>query len=390
MPGAHFMITAPATAPAQTASPARRLTSIAFKALLLFALANFLFAWLDPLPWLGRLSLYNTLLPGRARLPYGENPERAYNLSLNHLDAMFAAHAVAGPKPADEYRVLLLGDSSVWGFLLENEHTLAAQVNALGLTTPDGRQVRAYNLGYPILSLTKDLLLLSRLQRYQPDLIVWLVTLESFPADKQLFPPLVQNNPGPVRDLIARHDLRLDPADPSFVDPDPWQRTIVGQRRALADLLRLQLYGFLWAATGVDQDIPATYTPRQEDLPPDLEFHGLQPPNLSPGDLAFDVLAAGAAEAGAVPLLLVNEPMFVSQGENSDLRYNFFYPRWTYDAYRQLLAADARARGWAYLDLWQAVDNTEYTDSAIHLTPAGSAQLAAQLAPALLDQAALR
>jgi hypothetical protein len=360
------------------------------KALLLFALANLLFALVDPSPWLGRLSLYNGLLPGRARLPYGEDSERAYNLSLFQLDAMFASHEVARLKAPDEYRVLLVGDSSVWGFLLENKDTLASQLNAARLETPDGRRVQAYNLGYPILSLTKDLLLLSRVERYQPDLIVWLVTLESFPADKQLFPPLVQHNPEPVRALIARHGLRLDPNDPSFVDPSPWQRTLVGRRRALADLLRLQLYGFLWAATGIDQEIPETYTPRQEDLPPDLAFHDLRPPHLAAGDLAFDVLAAGFAEAGATPCLLVNEPMFVSQGENSDLRYNFFYPRWAYDDYRQLLAAEAAARGWAYLDLWQAVANTEYTDSAIHLTPAGSARLAEQVGMAVLEQAALR
>jgi hypothetical protein len=38
--------------------------------------------------------------------------------------------------------------------------------------------------------------------RYQPDLIVWPITLESFPYDKQLFPPLLLNNPGPVKKLI--------------------------------------------------------------------------------------------------------------------------------------------------------------------------------------------
>ncbi len=56
--------------------------------------------------------------------------------------------------------------------------------------------MRAYNLGYPVMSLTKDLLILDYAQRYQPDLIIWAVTLESFPYDKQLFPPLLQNNPG--------------------------------------------------------------------------------------------------------------------------------------------------------------------------------------------------
>jgi hypothetical protein len=300
---------------------------------------------------------------------------------------MFAAHEVSRPKGTDEFRVLLLGDSSVWGFLLAPGDTLAAALNRRHLALADGRRVVAYNLGYPILSLTKDLLLFSRLPPYAPDLIVWLVTLESFPADKQLFPPLVQHNPAPVRALIGRHHLRLDPADSSFVDLSPWQRSLVGQRRALADLLRLQLYGVLWAATGIDQHLPETYTPRQEDLPPDDTFHGLPPPALRAEDLALDVLAAGVAEAGATPVLIVNEPMFVSRGQNSDIRYNFFYPRWVYDDYRVLLAAEANQRGWEYLDLWDAVDNTEYTDSAIHLTPLGTSQLSGRLGDAILGLA---
>jgi hypothetical protein len=299
---------------------------------------------------------------------------------------MFASHAVSRSKAPDEYRVLLVGDSSVWGFLLPPEHTLAAQINALRLAAPDGRRVVVYNLGYPILSLTKDLLLLSRLQPYEPDLILWLVTLESFPLDKQLFPPLVQNNPGPVRALIARHGLGLNPSAPDFVDPTLWDRTLIGRRRALADLLRLQLLGPLWAATGIDQELPATYTPRSEDLAADEAFHGLQPPSLSIADVAFDVLAAGVAEVGSTPLVLINEPMFVSAGENSEIRYNFIYPRWAYDDYREWLAAEAAARGWAYADLWDAVDNTEFTDSPIHLTPLGSAQLAAEVAEIIVNR----
>jgi hypothetical protein len=122
-----------------------------------------------------------------------------------------------------------------------------------------------------------------------------------------------------------------------------------------------------------------------EDLPPDETFHGLQPPHLSEDDLALDVLAAGAQMVGDVPLLIVNEPMFVSQGENSDIRYNFFSPRWAYDDYRVMLAQQAEANGWRYLDLWDAVPNTEYTNSAIHLTPEGSAQLAALIGEAIIE-----
>ena len=320
-------------------------------------------------------------------MPYGEDPDRSYNLSLFQLEAMFASHEVAAPKGAGEYRVLVVGDSSVWGTLLGPGQTLAAYINAGKHVTRDGRAVRAYNLGYPIMSLAKDLLLLKTAMRYQPDMIVWMVTLESFPYDKQLFPPLVQHNTVPVRELINTYRLKLNPADPSFVDETFWGRTIVGQRRALADLLRLQLYGVMWAATGIDQDIPATYTPRAEDLEADLSFHNLQPPHLTRDDLAFDIVAAGQAVAGGVPVLVINEPTFVTHGRNSDLRYNFFYPRWAYDDYRQLLAAEAKSHGWHYLDLWDAAGNDKFTDSPIHLTAEGNARLATKLAAPILAAA---
>jgi hypothetical protein len=86
-------------------------------------------------------------------------------------------------------------------------------------------------------------------------------------------------------------------------------------------------------------------------------------------------------------VVFVNEPMFVSGGENSDLRYNFFYPRWAYDSYRALMQDEAARRGWTYVDLWDAVPNTEYTDSAIHLTPLGSSLLAERVGALILQAA---
>ena len=78
--------------------------------------------------------------------------------------------------------------------------------------------------------------------------------------------------------------------------------------------------------------------------------------------------------------VLVNEPMLISRGLNSDIRYNFFYPRWAYDEYRRLLAEHAADRNWRYLDLWDVVPATEFTNSAIHLTPAGESLLADEIA----------
>jgi hypothetical protein len=374
--------------------------NVLLKAGALFIIANLLFALLYPLPALGRISIYNRLVPGRQRLPYGDNPEKAYNLSLYNLEAMFASHEIsARPKPADEYRVILIGDSSTWGFLLPVDQTLSAYLNTAGLTLvpPDlsgfenpkglsgGKKVRFYNLGYPVMSLAKDLLLLSYAQSYQPDLILWLVTLESFPYDKQLYPPLLQNNPIPLTRLVDAYHLNLNGNDPSLVRPGFRQRTLLGARRPLADLVRLQLYGVLWAATRVDQDIPLSYTLRQEDLADDLGFHNLTPPHLQASDLAFDVLSAGVSLAGPAPVILINEPMFISQGLNSQIRYNFYYPRWAYDDYRQLLAAQSAQNGWNYRDFWDAIPPSEFSNSAVHLTASGNRQLAALVAQAILE-----
>ncbi len=352
------------------------------KALLCFVILNILFALAYPMPELGRISAYNVLFPGRLRLPYGDNPQRAYNVSVLNLNAMFASQEInAGPKPAGEYRVLLIGDSSTWGWLLKPSQTLAAQINRAGLRSADGRMVRAYNLGYPIMSLAKDVMIVDHAMRYQPDLVIWLVTLESFPADKQLVHPLLQHNPDIERSLIARYGLRLNPNDPQFYTPTFLERTIVGSRRDLADLFRLQLYGVLWAATGIDQDYPDRYEPAAIDLQADTTFHGLQPPTLHEGDLALDELDAGVRAVGHVPLLIVNEPILISNGQNSRIRYDFFYPRWAYDQYRVIMEKLAQARGWNYLDLWNLLPMKEFTNSAVHYTPAGAQILAAQLLP---------
>lgn len=372
----------------QPAIDLRFARNVIFKTLALFVLLNILFAWIKPTPFLGKLSAYNHLFPGRERLPYGDDPQQSYNLSLFNLEAMFASHEIsAGPKPADEYRVLLIGDSATWGFLLKPDQTLAANINKAGYTLTDGRQVRAYNLGYPVMSLAKDLVILSKAVQYQPDLIVWLVTLESFPYDKQLYPPLLQHNPETVRSLIQQYQLNLNPQDPNLITPSFWDDTLIGQRRNLADILRLQFYGVMWAATGIDQNIPDTYTPRMEDLPADESFHNLKPPHLTSQDLAIDILQAGLALAGKTPVLLINEPMFISRGQNSDIRYNFYYPRWAYDDYRQLMFHEVRAHGWHYLDEWNSISADEFTNSAVHLSPKGSAQFAALVGKTVLKLA---
>jgi hypothetical protein len=360
----------------------RFIRNVVIKGLLLFLLLDLGLVAVNPYG-LGRLSLYNRIFPGRQRFPFGENPTRSYNLSLFNLDAMFAAHILAGrQKPADEYRVLVIGDSSTWGTLLRPEDTLSGQLEATGGSVC-GKRLGVYNLGYPTISLTKDLMVLDYAMRYQPDLIIWPLTLEAFPRDKQLTSPNVANNAGRVDDLVARYNLAFDPKDPALVRPDFWSRTLIGQRRNLADLFRLQMYGVMWAATGIDQTYPLDYEHAQTDFGTDTDFHGMQPPVLDEEQLAFDVLEAGLQAAGDTPVLLVNEPMLISTGANSDLRYNFFYPRWVYDQWRQRMAEKAAAGGWNYLDLWNLVPADQFTNSAIHLTPEGETLLAERVQSAI-------
>ena len=362
------------TTPQKENTTGKFLRNVLLKGLLLFLILNFALAFIPQGSTVGKLSLYNILWPGRVRLPFGEKPQEAYNLSLYDLEAMFASHEInAGAKPADEFRVILIGDSATWGTLLQPGDTLSGLIDQAGLADAAGKAVRAYNLAYPSMSITKDLMILEKALQYEPDLIVWPVTLQSFPRTIQIETPLVANNPERVRPLIENLGLNLDVDDPQFIDSTFFDRTLIGRRRAIFDALQLQFYGLKWAATGIDQTYPEDYTPAQRDFEAgDDSFQGWQETDFTPDQLALEILDAGAALAGNIPILVVNEPILISEGENSDIRYNFFYPRWAYDLYRQEMSQLAQNADWTYIDLWDVVPQDEFTNSAVHLTPEGS------------------
>jgi hypothetical protein len=98
------------------------------------------------------------------------------------------------------------------------------------------------------------------------------------------------------------------------------------------------------------------------------------------------VLEAGLRMTEGIPVILINEPMLISVGENSDLRYNFLYPRWVYDQWREMMSARAEAGGWNYLDLWNIVPANEFTNSAIHLTPLGESLLVGRAEQSILQE----
>jgi len=361
--------------------------NVLIKGFVLFLILNFAVGFIPPRSSSGKLSLYNVVFPGRTRLPFGENPTEAYNLSLYDLEVMFSSHEInSSEKSSDEFRIILIGDSATWGTLLQPEDTLSGMINRDDLTTSDGRIVRAYNLAYPSMSFTKDLMVLEKALIYDPDLILWPVTLESFPKSVQINTPLVSNNPERVIPLIKQYDLPLDEQLSDFQQKSLWDQTLIGRRRAILDVIQLQMYGVLWAATGIDQTYPDDYTPALRDFEVDADgFKHWAPPNLPVEELSWELLDAGADLAGDVPVLVINEPILISKGENSDIRYNFFYPRWAFDQYRQSLSTQAEESKWTYVDLWDIVPGEEFTNSALHLTPDGMKQFYQALKPSLMQ-----
>jgi hypothetical protein len=366
----------------------RFVACILAKTLLFFIIMNIAFAVVDPLPLLGQLSLYNSVFPGRLRLPYGADPNRAYNLNIDQLQAMFSSHEISGTvKYDDEYRILILGDSSVWGFLLEADQTLAEVINKSDWQTHDGRKIRALNLGYPTMSVLKDLLLLDHGLQFNPDMIIWFITLESLVYEEQLETPLIRFNPESSRSLIERFDLSFNDQDARYREQSFWDKTIVGSRRTIADIARLQILGALWASTRVDHVIPEVVDPSLSALQAQDSFHEIKQGEMRLADLAFEVLDAGIEVAAGIPLIMVNEPIFIFEESQSAKRYNTYYPRWAYDRYRELLVGNAQLSNWDLLDAWDVLQNVEFADQGIHYSARGADTLAAYLKDEIIERA---
>ena len=175
---------------------------------MIFALVN---------PPIGKITLYNFIFPGRLRFPYEDKPSFdfvGYDIPvLEDFDAMFGTHVISKRKSADEFRLVLLGDSATWGFGLPADQALSEQINRLHIQTCDGRIVRAYNLAYPFSFLRRDLLILDKTIEYQPDMVFWIITLSTL-EPKTEETPLVY--------ILSTTDKQSS----SFTPPQKWSKTV--------------------------------------------------------------------------------------------------------------------------------------------------------------------
>lgn len=344
---------------------------ILIKSIFLFAIFNYGFA-LVPNSAVWRLSLYNTILPGRPRFTQEDD-----------LNLLFGTHEIANSVGRqNEYKVFVLGDSSTWGYLLNPEETFSGVINSSHLETCRKQTVHVYNLGYPQLSLFKDLILLQEAMKYEPDLVIWMITLNSTLRENEQH-PMVNNNPELAQELTDKYGLAVE-IDPEG-NPSIQQRSFLARRNELARFIQFQLDGIRWESTG--EDAHKKFEQIGLDVDADNTFGGLLPPTLDPYLIQFEVLNAGTLIAQKTPVIIVNEPIQIVTGENKEIRYNRNYPRWAYDQYRELMNMESERNNWVYRDFWDILPPTEFTDSAVHRTVNGEKKLAEKIAEVILEMA---
>ncbi len=316
------------------------------------------------------------------------------------LDPLLDAHEIAQPKAPDEYRVIFLGDSATFCLYCSERESIPQAFTNLGATI-GGKRVRAYNLAYPGSDWLKDILILKHALKYQPDAIVWLVTAKGS-GDQ----PLPQE---PEAHLITRLNAAELPALAREYGVDTWetrryadagawyQQSIWTYGGRLRDWLVLVARTLRNALVQPGQDLTQDYLipgppvstqpiQAQAEINSSLPGYGVMP------NRQWALLRAGQqmAQAAQVPLLMVNEPIYIGSGENSDVNYNSFYERALYDRFRAALAAFTRQRALPYLDLWNMLPPEDFSNTSLHYNAEGNRRVAAEVMQGLQSVAGNR
>ncbi|MFN8414290.1 MAG: hypothetical protein U0Z26_18055 [Anaerolineales bacterium] len=327
----------------------------------------------------GFISIYKLPFLSRERFPFSTAPHSQDSaLDVGIIDTIFEAHIISRPKSENEYRLIILGDSAVWGDPLPSDETLASQINKLNLTC-NNKNIVAYNLGYPLPSAIKDIMILDKAKQYNPDQILWEVTLQTLLTKQVDEHPILGLNPTSLEGLnLSYHILRGKPKTLSL-DERLREKNI-----ALYRSLRFQTYGIIQFITGIDQ-IQEENSSFDRTLSSDLTYQEIQPPTLDAKEINFQLIKIFEVVAGDTPVTLINEPILqIKDVPNSDIRYNAYYPRWVYDQYRNYLSQATEENHWSYLDYWDKFSVEYFANTPLHLNRHGEKLLAQMLSQTIL------
>jgi hypothetical protein len=327
--------------------------------------------------------LYRSLTPPTVRLGLAH---QIGDPAWWRLDPLLDAHEIAQPKAPDEYRVIFLGDSATFCLYCRSNEAIPQVFSDLGMTV-DGKRVRGYNLAYPGSDWLKDILILKHALKYQPDAIVWLVTAKGS-GDQ----PLPQE---PDAHLITRLNADELPAlaqqynldtweTRRYADADAWyQRSIWAHGGRLRDWLVLVARTLRNALVQPSQDLTQDYlypgpSVTSQPIRAIAEINSTLPGYGTMPNRQWELLRAGQqmAREANVPLLIVNEPMYVGSGPNSEVNYNSFYERALYDRFRTALTGFTQQYALPYLDLWNVLPPEDFANTSLHYNLDGNRAVA--------------
>jgi hypothetical protein len=138
---------------------------------------------------------------------------------------------VAVPKPADTFRVLVLGDSVVEGAQVAEEATMAARLHGELAALAGGRRVETVNAGVAGFGTGQQLLFLEREGLgYQPDLIVLVFTIANDPADNSLAVARRWKLAAERRPFFVHEGDQLTLVPFEAPPPEPWSAIRTGLR----------------------------------------------------------------------------------------------------------------------------------------------------------------
>jgi hypothetical protein len=305
------------------------------------------------------------------------------------LEPLLRQHEVCWREPgsAAESRVFVLGSSGIFGYPHAAGETAVAAVNRS--FDERGTPAHLFNLGMVWTYGPKDALILHEALRFEPDAIVYAVTLDDFyHRSPSGFPPVDSFFLANSRAVDRAAAAGLPGIGEAFERYRAhWTDDVAGEAlwRSLRESGRLARVGArqialraraAWVPGAAGDPVPPEESRKGYDCEDvkrfALHWIGWQDWSLLPW-------LADLQRASGTRVLVVNWPVAADPvGEC----FNSRYPKANFDDYNAWLARETEARGLRYLDLHDALGPDQFVDS-IHPNVDGQRAVAERLEAAL-------